>query len=793
MTEEFKNIANQSSAEVDSIINAMVHTQKESARRFINVMNCIMDYYMNRNIEDGEISFPIIYIPHAPEWAREVWLKFLILKLSLYYNKDNRGVLYKLSDSFNNIVLRTEEDNKRYKKYIGPCRKYIRTILRSLTDNCSGEDGHKNMIVCTENDVRVAREDQNKYITEFYGDSDDIFTEKNLIMSHNLDADGVRSQLKEHRNDENIKIDNLFIFYTNNDKVNSLEESALERWNSAYNIGLRNCFVFYFSERPFILNHIWRKGITLCRRFPMLTDKEFSHYKHYITFDESETNYMFERDNNYEHKFFQDDQLMYTDVLGSLLEESEYRILERNRFSLCLNSEIQSLYIRYLKETFSDFEKDNYQLSFDWQSDKAIYEITPYVKECILKANYIRGKKEIAIVIEKSTDIRIKKAITNLVQNCVPNVKIHYYDYSALKPTKGKANSINENCVIILQYRPHYTRQTFAKYPNSFDPIPTRKDQYIYDVIQGFIFNDMYEWDRYDYDKAMNELMSSSIRRDLLGSYFKPNKPTVRRAIGETEFSDERGNSKGIVYVRGTFKNGQKFSIPESEFVICEIEGELLLSRLSDIKREGLLGSIKKLQFLDEIANELKTFIAEKTIQTDERERFVRQSLYIQGKITEQERDSGIALWKILLTKKIEQVGLEEAYNTIMDGLKKNERILINQFKRWADYDNTMILPLQKVCQRKLFDYLGFGLTSPYLAIMRSKKLSTINGTRKFNSITTIFLLQTLLAEINDELFDEIKDSDINDLLFLRNTDDLDSLIYLLKDKINLKEINTIG
>ena len=51
MTEEFKNIANQSSAEVDSIINAMVHTQKESARRFINVMNSIVDYYMNRKAD----------------------------------------------------------------------------------------------------------------------------------------------------------------------------------------------------------------------------------------------------------------------------------------------------------------------------------------------------------------------------------------------------------------------------------------------------------------------------------------------------------------------------------------------------------------------------------------------------------------------------------------------------------------------------------------------------------------------------------------------------------------------
>ena len=126
MTEEFKNIANQSSVEVDSIINAMVHTQKESARRFINVMNSIVDYYMNRKAEEKEICFPIIYMPHAPEWGREVWLKFLILKLSLYYNDDNRELLKRRVASMRNIVLRTKEDEKHMKQYAVPCAKYIR-------------------------------------------------------------------------------------------------------------------------------------------------------------------------------------------------------------------------------------------------------------------------------------------------------------------------------------------------------------------------------------------------------------------------------------------------------------------------------------------------------------------------------------------------------------------------------------------------------------------------------------------------------------------------------------------
>ena len=135
MTIEFEHIANHSSAEVDSIINAMVHTKKESARRFLNVMDCIVDYYINRKSENEEICYPIIYIPHAPEWAREVLLKFLILKLSLYYNDDNREILKKRSLSMRNIVLRTKEDEKHMKQYAVPCAKYIRETLNNITEN----------------------------------------------------------------------------------------------------------------------------------------------------------------------------------------------------------------------------------------------------------------------------------------------------------------------------------------------------------------------------------------------------------------------------------------------------------------------------------------------------------------------------------------------------------------------------------------------------------------------------------------------------------------------------------
>lgn len=781
MTTEFENIACKSSDEFDSVLNAMYHSQKEIAMGFLNVMDSVVDYYVKRESEANEICYPIIYVPHTPQWAREVLLKHLILKLSLYYNSDTRSVLLKKTER--NVCLGMD-DAKHYKKYVQPCKKYLREVFKGVTDNYLGKTGHKNMIVCSETDIRVSRENKNPFIQEFYGNPDDIFTDKNLIMNHSLDYNGVKSQLKKYRNEKHTSIDNVFLFYTNNDKCNSYEQSSLNLWNTAYNVGVKNCFVFYFSNNPFRLNYIWRKGKQLCSNFLALTDKDFTTYPHFVVFDESETNYLFNRTNAYEHKYFPDDQLMFKDVLGSLLDTAEYRIQERNKFSLCLNAELSAYFKQYLTKTYGDYDEESFQFSFEWQKEKVEREILPFIKGVVAE----RAKKNrIAIVVDKCTDDNNRKALWSLFQSFNPDLTIQFYDYSAL----NNCNDIKEECVIVLQYRPHYVKQLYAKYPNSFDPYIVRRGQYVCDIIQGFVFADMYLWDKYEYDKFKYQIMFSEVRKELFGGLSKPEKPNVCRTMGETDFSDEQ-ISRGLTYVKGTYENGRTFSILDSDYVICEVDGELRIARLNDLKRSELLSSVSKMQKLDEIAVELGSIIEHKKTEFNEGEKVVRQSFFNLGKITESERDSDIVLWKILLKKKIDDEGLSQAYDAIMDGLKKNEKIQINQFKRWFDFNDKMILPLQKVCQQNLFEYLGLGKVSPYLRIMRSKKLSAKKDTRTFNAMITNFLLRTLLYEADVDLFDEIRSSDINDLLQLEKAEDLQSLVDLLKEKISLNKIATI-
>ncbi|MBR4326393.1 MAG: hypothetical protein IKP73_12790 [Bacteroidales bacterium] len=786
MTTEFENIANKSSVEVDSILSAMRHTKSDDARRFLKVINCIVDYYINKPTENTSICYPIIYLPYSPQWAREVLLKFLIIKLSLYYNNDTRALLAKKTNRNVNLGM---GDDTHYKKYIYPCKQYLRKVFSNVTDNFLGESGHKNMIVCAENDIRVPRADKNPFIKEFFGEPDDLFTEKNLIMDFSLDQGAIRSQLKKYRNEKNVLIDNLFLIYTNNDKVKSFESDALSRWNSAYHIGVKNCFVFYFSEKPFRLNSIWNRGKQLSKNYLALTDKDFSQYKHYIVFDESETDYLFNRKNTYEHKYFPDDQLMFKEVLGSLLDTAEYKIQERNKFALCLNSEISTLYKQYLSKEYTDYDEEDFQLSFEWQKGKVESEILPFIQDVV--SQYVQNNR-VAIVLDKKTDSDVKQALTSLFKSFKSDLVIQYYDYSALKPIKGTGNGIKEECVIVLQYRPHYVKQLYAKYPNSFDPYTVRNGQYICDVLQGFVFADMYLWDKYEYDKLKYQILCSEVRKMMFGRICMPEKPTITKVTGvETDFSDE-STSRGLTYVKGVYENGQKFNILDSDYVICEVEGERRMARLNDLKREALLTSITKMQKLDEISAELGSIIEREKTKTDEREKIVRQTFFSLGKISELERDSDVALWKILLKKKIESEGLKQAYDAVMNGLKPNERIQSNQFRRWADLEDKMILPLQKICQRRLFDYLGLLQNSPYLSIMRSKKLSAKRDTRSYNSMITNFLLRTLFSEIDNDLFEEINSSEINDVLQLTNVSELQAIVELLNEKIHLNKIAKI-
>lgn len=769
--------------EVESIINAMFHTRKENARRFLIWINSIVDHYIAKDGGQGKVCYPIIHVPQAPEWAREVLLKYLILKLSLYYNDDTRIRLSKRIHSVMDLDEkgRVKGIGKSDKKYETPFRQYVRqALLPNLADCTLGIEGHKNLIFCRPQDITVSRSDKNLFIEEFYGPVDDVFSDRNLCVCNNITSKDIRRALRQDR-ERDLKIDNIFVFYTNNESCNSLEDSALLRLNESYHIGIKNCFVFDFSSQPYSLRNVLRRCNTLNRRFPMLPEKMALENTDFNTLTAEETEYIFTSSRNYEHLYLSDDQLFFTDAIGVVLNEMENKIQERNKFSCCLTPTIADEYEAYLSSICQEYDKEFYQLSFEYQDSIASNKIIPIIRR------FIDEEKYAAFVIDRNVPPCTQREIQRIIG---PETKISFYDYSALK--ERRINPIKEKRIVLMVYRPHYVNTPYSKYPNSFDAFYLNDGQQLLEIIQGHPFANMYSWDKYDYDYIQYKLVKSEYRQMVLGGYSAPQKPVTSREFGESEFDDERVSTRSIPSVRIVCTDGYRFTIPETTYVICEIEDAIEIAKLSDLMVDETLKPGLKIQRLDEIEDLLSSFMDEKVKEADDAEKRIREIYYNRGEISKEDRDSDIALWRILLKKRIQEGSAEEIYHTIMSGIKKEDQISLFSFKKWTDYSISIILPLQKLSQRALFNYLGFDNT-PYLSIMRRKKAAIKNGTRRSNDMMDKFLCSTLASPITDDLFREIKDSSINEILQLQDTGDLSALIEILSENIKLKEINTIN
>ena len=126
-----------------------------------------------------------------------------------------------------------------------------------------------------------------------------------------------------------------------------------------------------------------------------------------------------------------------------------------------------------------------------------------------------------------------------------------------------------------------------------------------------------------------------------------------------------------------------------------------------------------------------------------------------------------------------------------MAPLKESDKVQYNAFLRWTDKDNTIMLPLQKATQKRLMEYLG--LSQAYLLVMRAKKMSEVNKTRRNNNMLEGFLADYLLSDIDDDSFDIFKSTKINEILRYDRIDDLKALVELLNEKINLNKIVSIS
>ncbi len=761
--EKLKKLVDGESPEVDFVIGAMFHTKKKEARRFLMLVNSIVDYYLRR-LEGDKVIFPIVYIPNTPVWGREVLLKFLIIKLALYFNAETRN-RWRQSNARTN-ELRTEKDIKEFKKYKGPFKQYSNRILKQLSESYLGVDGHKNLIFCRDTDLVVSRTDKHKFITEFYGDTDDVCSDDNLTICHNISARDIMQRVKQTETETNI--DNIFVLYTNNEYCNSLTEANLSRIMGK----IKNCFVFYLSQDPLRLHHTYKRKIELGKKLPMLLEKEARTNKHFITLTENESLYLFNRETRQEHVCKDDDQFLFKDLIDTLYEQSEHPILERTHLSLCLDKEQDGIYSEYLRHNNSEYNQDQH-LSIQYQIEFAESDILPEIR------NFLSDSPTVGVILPYDATKEEKAMFKRLFPNCR---RISFYNLQALKRVKGK-NKIKESRVVNFVYRPHYAGTPFHKYPNSFDPFIPNPGQRILEVINGFVFADMYARDKYKYENVLCDLLDSEYRQTNLDILERPTKPEGD-VYEETEFDDERPSSRPIRSFKITFADGHNESIQETELVIVSNDSYNYVCRMRELEETDVA-----LQKLSEVEDVLETFMEDKVKDANKEERTFRRHFCNEGKITEEEYNSGEFLWKILLRHRVEAAGSASVYNDIMPNT--DNRVSEVAFKNWYSAESAMILPRDRKNQIRLMEYLGLKEIK-YLTYIRSIKRAAIRDTKQSNSMKDRFMLNYLFQDIDEDKFHDFFESDINDILRLDTKEDLEALLVIIKEKVKPVKVTSI-
>lgn len=798
MNEQFTQVADNRVPDIEAIISkAMFHTQKEKAHRFLTFIDNYILYYLKQT--NAGLNFPILRVPSCPDWAREVFLKYLICRLSIYYNADFLNGFQpstRISLHYENPLDETAaREARKLNKYKIELNKFKRAIqgLNSKHEYI-GESGHKNLIFCASNDLSVPRNSKNKFIQEFYGEADEFSTDKNVFICHNLKA----SQLIEKIEDRNVNIDNIFIFYTNNATCKSWSKTSIERVNRRTNAGIKNCFIFDFTDSPYRLDETLSRDRRLSFIYPELGEREYRNNKLFTTLNDDEARYLFnhtlEDTGESEHLHIEDDaswhETYFDMLIGNYTDSAEYPIQERNNFSLCLSDSLTEIYKRRLRNSTTDLDENIYDESFSIQK-----EFAKKVREVVSLRLEGKEVKKIAVVVDYYFPNEMRAELSSLFAPYQAKI----YSYSALRPrrngrTHKLVNSIDDRYVFVLRYRPHNAASAYSYYPNSFDPFTTNPGQHVIEIIQDYVFIDRYLWDKYYYELEVYRHFNSVYREAKLGGISCPTKPNVSHAIGIDDVEEERTAVNGnIRRLRIELGNGQTTSIPETEKVIYRIDNENItdIARLKDLREENLLGNITAVQRLDAITNELSEYLREKNIQNTVIERTTRQAYFERELITRDELDSNVYLWKILLKKKINSSSLRETYDEIMRPMRDSDRIQVGAFRRWTDATNSMVLPRQKRMQKRLVsEYLG--LSPAYLAVMRSKKMFEINKSRKNNSMQEDFLGRYLLGNIDNDTFEDFKVMPINEILQFDKMEDLSTLVELLKEKIRLDPVNHI-
>lgn len=801
--DNFIKTAKQESHEFKALLNILsslnLHTKE--GRKLLCVLNNIIDYYINREVEySDDVKMPIVYFPLCEDWAQMLCEEFVALKMSLLWGKSTRTNILSSYKSKPFIYL-PEKVNKKEREACSKHFRFKRDVAKYLTDDILDMPSNANekcffysRTLSDEYKLSLKTKGHYHFIQDVVGDS--FSTEKSLIIL-NGDEDEVYKKIEQ--NDGRFKIPHIFLFLQKNiDGRNiqlcmKMQRSTIKEYNEDYDAGIHNVIAFLFSQKPYRLQRIYENKHSLVERWQR---EKFAETRDFISFTKVEMDYLFERQEPcidfYELGCeINAEEYQIKNTFDFMIQDIAHEVKLRNELAICFTDQSLSKIKEEILNLNSEVNEEYTDYFLQLIHNKYKTELTEILY------NWIKFH-EIAVVLDYNIDVYYKKQLKFFLQSKCGASSVNFYTFKNFKAHKDGLvflNSIHEQKILVLSMLNHCTGRSWAIYPNSFDQYHLNPGQSVLQINNKIVFDPRYSWYSYRYEEQLRLLLNSNYRvRYVKNGIQLPDKP-IKIGIEPKEDEDEqnvRDRQSGVEQnrVKVSFGPRQHKVLDEYDFVLCKYMDEISICTILDVLRDFEDPTVISIQPLTDFYQPLEDLLDNEERRAGEGELMIRNNpKYC---LTDEEKLSSREMWKILLGHRVAQYGEQVVYNDIMKPLLPAERIQFISFKRWLDTSENSVLPRSRRMQKRVIEeYLQ--IEGLYTRMLRHRKSRISTNTEGKNIIFRTFLIHCLLETDMKKAYKELS-NEVLDYLNIGSENDIKIILDLIKDDtINFRLIKSIS
>lgn len=801
--DNFIKTAKQESHEFKALLNILsslnLHTKE--GRKLLCVLNNIIDYYINREVEySDDVKMPIVYFPLCEDWAQMLCEEFVALKMSLLWGKSTRTNILSSYKSKPFIYL-PEKVNKKEREACSKHFRFKRDVAKYLTDDILDMPSNANekcffysRTLSDEYKLSLKTKGHYHFIQDVVGDS--FSTEKSLIIL-NGDEDEVYKKIEQ--NDGRFKIPHIFLFLQKNiDGRNiqlcmKMQRSTIKEYNEDYDAGIHNVIAFLFSQKPYRLQRIYENKHSLVERWQR---EKFAETRDFISFTKVEMDYLFERQEPcidfYELGCeINAEEYQIKNTFDFMIQDIAHEVKLRNELAICFTDQSLSKIKEEILNLNSEVNEEYTDYFLQLIHNKYKTELTEILY------NWIKFH-EIAVVLDYNIDVYYKKQLKFFLQSKCGASSVNFYTFKNFKAHKDGLvflNSIHEQKILVLSMLNHCTGRSWAIYPNSFDQYHLNPGQSVLQINNKIVFDPRYSWYSYRYEEQLRLLLNSNYRvRYVKNGIQLPDKP-IKIGIEPKEDEDEqnvRDRQSGVEQnrVKVSFGPRQHKVLDEYDFVLCKYMDEISICTILDVLRDFEDPTVISIQPLTDFYQPLEDLLDNEERRAGEGELMIRNNpKYC---LTDEEKLSSREMWKILLGHRVAQYGESVVYNDIMKPLLPAERIQFISFKRWLDTSENSVLPRSRRMQKRVIEeYLQ--IEGLYTRMLRHRKSRISTNTEGKNIIFRTFLIHCLLETDMKKAYKELS-NEVLDYLNIGSENDIKIILDLIKDgTINFRLIKSIS